>query len=136
MKETMIITFFLGALYALAAGAERIADNLPDIVAAILFLMLLAGFVNREGDDELLAVLQHLHLPLRTPLLEDVLADLWRSAVDAHLYTVATVAGYGPHRHDRDTDGDGRGQCGEVRSQRYVDTARRMKVKGLSHLEG
>ena len=45
MKETMIITFFLGALYALAAGAERIADNLPDIVAAILFLMLLAGFV-------------------------------------------------------------------------------------------
>ena len=50
MKETMIITFFLGALYALAAGAERIADNLPDIVAAILFLMLLAGFVCYLGS--------------------------------------------------------------------------------------
>ena len=45
MKETMIITFFLGAIYALAAGGVWLADNLPDIVWAILFLMLIAGFV-------------------------------------------------------------------------------------------
>ena len=45
MKEAILITSFFGAIYALAAGGEWLADNLPDIVWAILFLMLLAGFV-------------------------------------------------------------------------------------------
>lgn len=67
MKEAILITSFFGAIYALAAGGVWLADNLPDIVWAILFLMLLAGFVvwlgrwlmdagerearNKEGKD-------------------------------------------------------------------------------------
>ena len=70
MKEAILITSFFGAIYALAAGGEWLADNLPDIVWAILFLMLLAGFVvwlgrwlmdagerearNKEGNDNAL----------------------------------------------------------------------------------
>ena len=45
MKEAILITSFFGAIYALAAGGVWLADNLPDIVWAILFLMLIAGFV-------------------------------------------------------------------------------------------
>ena len=77
--------------------------------------MVLTGAVNREGKDELLTVFKHLLLPLGSPLLEDVLADLGRSTINAHLQTVAAVTGNRPHRHDREADGDGRGMREEGR---------------------
>ena len=45
MKETGIILVILGAMCALAAGAEWVADNAPDGLWEPLFIMLLAGFV-------------------------------------------------------------------------------------------
>ena len=45
MKETGIILVILGAMCALAAGAEWLADNAPDWLWEPLFIMLLAGFV-------------------------------------------------------------------------------------------
>ena len=45
MKETGIILVILGAMCALAAGAEWVADNAPDWLWATVFLALLAGFV-------------------------------------------------------------------------------------------
>ena len=45
MKETGIILVILGAMCALAAGAEWVADNAPDWLWIPLLLLLLAGFV-------------------------------------------------------------------------------------------
>ena len=45
MKETGIILVILGAMCALVAGAEWVADNAPDGLWEPLFIMLLAGFV-------------------------------------------------------------------------------------------
>ncbi len=45
MKETGIFLVILGAMCALAAGAEWLADNAPDWLWEPLFIMLLAGFV-------------------------------------------------------------------------------------------
>lgn len=45
MKEAILITSFFGAMYALAAGVEWLADNAPDWLWIPLFIMLLAGFV-------------------------------------------------------------------------------------------
>lgn len=45
MKEAITITCVLGAMYALAAGVEWLADNAPDWLWIPLFIMLLAGFV-------------------------------------------------------------------------------------------
>ena len=67
MKETGIILVILGAMCALAAGAEWVAEHAPDWLWEPLFIMLLAGFVvwlgrwlmdagerearNKEGKD-------------------------------------------------------------------------------------
>ena len=45
MKETGIILVILGAMCALAAGAEWVAEHVPDWLWEPLFIMLLAGFV-------------------------------------------------------------------------------------------
>lgn len=45
MKETGIILVILGAMCALAAGAEWVAEHVPDWLWEPLLLLLLAGFV-------------------------------------------------------------------------------------------
>ena len=45
MKETGIILVILGAMCALAAGAEWVAEHVPDWLWEPLLLRLLAGFV-------------------------------------------------------------------------------------------
>ena len=45
MKETGIILVILGAMCTLAAGAEWVAEHVPDWLWEPLLLLLLAGFV-------------------------------------------------------------------------------------------
>ena len=92
-----------------------VADDEGEGVALLLA-------VNREGEDEVLAILNHLKFPAPTPLFEAVFTNDGGATIDTHTKAVAAVGGDRPEGNGRDAEGDGIGIGGNVESQ--VDVGR------------